>query len=644
MRRRLDARGAVRAPQVLGVVVGSGGQQRRRRGEAARAAARAREGRPPCRRPGRAGRMDRRGILLDDRARARPGAAARRGAPAERAQTPRGRPRPTHLPVGARSPTRRAHARAAGRAGAACIAALARRPPRAAAAARRHRLGQDRGLPARRRAALEQGRGAIVLVPEIALTPQIVGRFIERFGDDRRGAALAAAPGRALRGVAPPARGRGAGVRGAALGRVRADRGPRPDRRRRGARLLLQARGRPALRRARRRRRARASAAARCCCSGSATPRPESVQRLPARVLAAAGGRAPAAGGAGARHARARPRACIRSPRRRSPRCAPHAGRRSCCSTAAAGRTSSPAAPAGACGAARTATSRSCCTAPAGISRATTAGTASRRPRAAATAPPARSRGTGPAPSACSTSSRTCFDDGRFPVFRLDADAVGDGTDSGVGAIAAPLRGGRLRRADRHPDGRQGPRLPRRAASGWCSTRTRTLRFPDFRAEERTFALIAQLAGRAGRGRARARARADDRAGGALDRARGPPRQRRLPRRRARAPARAQLPAVLAPDQDRAVCRSSRRPRWRPAREVRARLSGSLVQSETSVLGPAALFRLRGRERHVLVVKAADRRAAVHAVGRRRRPRRRRALACGRELQRGRRSAVAHLF
>ncbi len=31
--------------------------------------------------------------------------------------------------------------------------------------------------------ALQQGRGAIVLVPEIALTPQIVGRFVERFGD-----------------------------------------------------------------------------------------------------------------------------------------------------------------------------------------------------------------------------------------------------------------------------------------------------------------------------------------------------------------------------------------------------------------------------------------------------------------------------
>jgi primosomal protein N' len=34
-----------------------------------------------------------------------------------------------------------------------------------------------------------------------------------------------------------------------------------------------------------------------------------------------------------------------------------------------------------------------------------------------------------------------------------------------------------------------------------------------------------------------------------------------------------------------------------------------------TVLGPASLFRLRGRERQVLVVKASERRPAVAAVG-----------------------------
>src|SRR5205807_563171 len=47
---------------------------------------------------------------------------------------------------------------------------------------------------------------------------------------DRRGAPLAAAPRRALLGVAPPARGRGARLRRAALGRLRAHRVRRPDR------------------------------------------------------------------------------------------------------------------------------------------------------------------------------------------------------------------------------------------------------------------------------------------------------------------------------------------------------------------------------------------------------------------------------
>ena len=38
--------------------------------------------------------------------------------------------------------------------------------------------------------ALRAGQGALVLVPEIALTPQLVGRFRSRFGRARGGAAL----------------------------------------------------------------------------------------------------------------------------------------------------------------------------------------------------------------------------------------------------------------------------------------------------------------------------------------------------------------------------------------------------------------------------------------------------------------------
>ncbi len=89
------------------------------------------------------------------------------------------------------------------------------------------------------------------------------------------------------------------------------------------------------------------------------------------------------------------------------------------------------------------------------------------------------------------------FDDGRFPVFRLDADVVGE--DSQVGAI--------LRRFETADCGvligtqmvAKGHDFPD-VSLGVVLDADATLRFPDFRAEERTFALIAQLAGRAGRG------------------------------------------------------------------------------------------------------------------------------------------------
>src|SRR5271165_2007974 len=141
-----------------------------------------------------------------------------------------------------------------------------------------------------------------------------------------------------------------------------------------------------------------------------------------------------------------------------------------------------------------------------------------------------------------------------------------------------------------------------------------TLRFPDFRAVERTFALIAQLAGRVGRGAAgrvlvqtiapearaivhAARHDSDGFLHGELERRRAlgyPPFSHLI----------------------RIVCAAAESQQARAAAAaVRERIPESRLGPEASVLGPAALFRLRGRERQVLVVKAARRRTAVAAVG-----------------------------
>ncbi len=151
-----------------------------------------------------------------------------------------------------------------------------------------------------------------------------------------------------------------------------------------------------------------------------------------------------------------------------------------------------------------------------------------------------------------------------------------------------------------------------------------TLRFPDFRAEERTFALIAQLAGRAGRGMTggsaarvivqtlspeassiRLAARHD--AAGFL--------QDELLRREAlRYPPYADLIKVVFTAADAGVVRAA-------ATAVAADVSAAVAaapaggQGATELLGPAVLFRLRGRERMQLVVRTTARAAAVAAVG-----------------------------
>lgn len=139
-----------------------------------------------------------------------------------------------------------------------------------------------------------------------------------------------------------------------------------------------------------------------------------------------------------------------------------------------------------------------------------------------------------------------------------------------------------------------------------------TLRFPDFRAEERTFALVTQLAGRAGRGAAGGRvlvqtlspgapsivAAAQHDADGFL--------RAELDRRRAlRYPPFSSLIRIVCSAPEAAVVRGA-------AQALRAAL-GEIESAH--VLGPAPLFRLRGRERAQLVIKAGDRSGAVRAAG-----------------------------
>src|SRR3954469_9070804 len=139
-----------------------------------------------------------------------------------------------------------------------------------------------------------------------------------------------------------------------------------------------------------------------------------------------------------------------------------------------------------------------------------------------------------------------------------------------------------------------------------------TLRFPDFRSEERTFALVAQLAGRSGRGPSGGRVvvQALDPSARALRLAAAHDSEGfldgEIARRRAlRYPPFGNLIRI--------VCLSEE-----PGPEVEAAvaLRALIALEHAQILGPAPLFRLQGRERSQIVVKAADRAAAVVAVRR----------------------------
>ncbi|MEA2427017.1 MAG: hypothetical protein QOF37_645 [Thermoleophilaceae bacterium] len=200
-----------------------------------------------------------------------------------------------------------------------------------------------------------------------------------------------------------------------------------------------------------------------------------------------------------------------------------------------------------------------------------------------------------------------------FPVFRLDADAA-----SGRGAILDVLRrfeaaeAGVLLGTQMVAKGHDFPDV----TLGVVLDADSTLRFPDFRAEERTFALVAQLAGRSGRGgregkvlvqtldtdaralRFAARHDAEGFLAGELSR-----------RELLGYPPYAQLVRV--------VCASPKPgPEAVAAAELRDRIAAGAPG--VRLLGPAPLFRLKGRDRAQVLVKAPPdgqpRAAAVRAV------------------------------
>jgi primosomal protein N' (replication factor Y) len=197
---------------------------------------------------------------------------------------------------------------------------------------------------------------------------------------------------------------------------------------------------------------------------------------------------------------------------------------------------------------------------------------------------------------------------GEYPIFRLDADVAGaKGRAAAVlarfeRAEAGVLVGTQMVAKGHDFDG---------VALGVVLDADATLRFPDFRSEERTFALVAQLAGRAGRGGTDGRVLVQTLAPGARAILAAAQHDSEgflageLSRRRA-------LGYPPYGELIRIVCSSAREGvALESARELRSRLA----LGDAQLLGPAPLFRLRGRERAQIVIKAADRAVAVAAVG-----------------------------
>jgi primosomal protein N' (replication factor Y) len=202
---------------------------------------------------------------------------------------------------------------------------------------------------------------------------------------------------------------------------------------------------------------------------------------------------------------------------------------------------------------------------------------------------------------------RDALGDGDFEVVRLDADAVGRaGRERALERFRA-ARCGLLVGTQMVAKGHDFPEV----TLGVVLDADQTLRFPDFRSEERTFALITQLAGRAGRG---------ERGGRVLVQTLAPA------ARPIRYAAHHDSDGFLADELQRRetldyppfasliriVCACVEAS---AAHAAATWLAARIEPPQATVLGPAPLFALRGRARRQLLLKARNRPLAIAAVG-----------------------------
>jgi len=197
-----------------------------------------------------------------------------------------------------------------------------------------------------------------------------------------------------------------------------------------------------------------------------------------------------------------------------------------------------------------------------------------------------------------------------MPVFRLDSDvAAGRGEHARILAGFDAAASGVLVGTQMVAKGHDFPEVTLSAILDADAT----LRFPDFRAGERTFAMVAQLAGRSGRGEAGgevvvqtlapeapsiAHAAAHD-APGFL--------AAELERRRAlRYPPFSHLARVMLRSEDEA--------RLETAASKLAGLLAETLPGDADLLGPAPMFRVRNQHRRRLLTKADDREGTVAAL------------------------------